>query len=90
MKSKHGGRFISLYLKFNTYDTRGKRIVGKSINFNLTSVYHPHDEKECDEFNEILDEKITKAKQNKGAIIMGADINAKLGVRDGENYKDIL
>ena len=55
------------------------------------SVYHPHDEKECDEFNEILEEKITKAKRrNKGAIIMGADINAKLGVRDGENYKDIL
>ena len=34
------------------------------------SVYHPHDEKECDEFNEILEEKFTKAKQNKGAIIM--------------------
>jgi len=34
-KSKHGGRFISLYLKFNTYDTRGKRIAGKSTSFNL-------------------------------------------------------
>jgi hypothetical protein len=83
------GQFIGLNLKFDCFDSLGRQVKGKLLSLFLASVYHPcHDaphEQLLKTLSLILQQvpKISK-------LIIGADINAKVGRQDGEDFKAVL
>ncbi len=80
MKSTGGfaGRFIGLNLKFDCLNSSAKQIKGKSLYIFLASIYHPCHDTPHEKFNEHLTSILLKVPQN-SKLIMGADINAKVG-----------
>ena len=73
------GQFIGLNLKeFDCLNNSGKQIKGKSLYIFLASVYHPCHDTPHEQFNEHLTSILLQVPQN-SKLIMGADINAKVG-----------
>ncbi len=72
------GQFIGLNLKFDCLNSSGKQIKGKSLSIFLVSVYHPCHDTPHEQFNEHLTSILLQDPQN-SKLIMGADINAKIG-----------
>ena len=69
---------IGLNLRFDWFYSFGKRIKGKSLSIFLASVYHPCHDTPHEQFNEHLTSILLKVPKN-SKLIMGADINAKVG-----------
>jgi hypothetical protein len=78
------GRFIGLTLKFDSVNSHGKKVRGKSLTILLSSVYHPCHDLLHEHFIETLNSLLHKAPQN-AHVIIGADINAKVGRRDTDD-----
>ena len=87
--SEFVGRFISLTVKFKSYNSAGKPVPKKFIKLTLASVYHPCDDDAHERFNGELNSLLTKTPKNSD-IIMGADVNARIGTRDRDEYKQTL
>ena len=83
------GRFIGLNLKFDCFDSHGRRVKGKSISIFLASVYHPCHDIPHEKFIETLN-SLLQLVPNSSKLIIGADINAKVGKRDCEEFKAVL
>jgi hypothetical protein len=87
--STFAGRFIGILLKFDCRDHRRRKIKGKSLHICLVSAYHPCHDIPHDDFNGILTSLLHQLLQN-AQIIIGADINAKLGRRDSDELRSVL
>jgi hypothetical protein len=72
------GRFIGLNLKFNCFDSLGRQVKRKSLSLFLASVYHPCHDAPHKQFLKTLSLILQKVPKNSNLII-GADINAKVG-----------
>ena len=83
------GRFIGLNLKFDCFDSKGRRVKGKSLSLFLASIYHPCHDAPHEQFLETLTSILQNVPRNSNLII-GADINAKVGHRDCEEFKAVL
>jgi hypothetical protein len=88
-KGKFAGRFISLTVKFQSYDNNGKVIRGKHLKLALTSVYHPCHDPDHEHFTEHLHNLLSSIPSST-EIVMGAYINARIGKRDREEYAGVL
>jgi hypothetical protein len=71
------GRFISLNLKFDCFDSLGRQVKGKSLSLFLTSVYHPCHDAPHEQFLETLSSTLQQVPNN-SKLIIGTDINAKI------------
>ena len=83
------GRFIGLNLKFDCFDSQGRRVKGKSLSLFLASIYHPCHDAPHEQFLETLTSILQKVPRNSNLII-GADINANVGHRDCDEFKAVL
>ena len=83
------GRFIGLNLRFDCFDSQGRRVKGKSLSLFLASIYHPCHDAPHEQFLETLT-SILQTIPRKSNLIIGADINAKIGHRDCEEFKSVL
>jgi len=72
------GCFIGIPLKFECRNLRGRKIKKKLLNIYLASRYHPCHDIPHKEFNEVFNSLLQRLPQNVH-VIMGANINAKLG-----------
>jgi exonuclease III len=88
---KFAGRFISMTVQYDCYDSHGRRIKGKATKFALTSVYHPCNNDDhaqfCDTLNSLLRQIGIDAKTH---LIMGADVNVRLGKRECAEHSKII
>ncbi len=78
-------------VQFDCCDSRGRRIKEKETKFALTSVYHPcnNDDHAC--FCDTLDSLIRKIGIDaKTHLIMGANVNARLGKREFAEHSKII
>ena len=85
------GRVISIPLKFDKFDNRGKKLKG-SLNLLISSLYHPVDTKEHNNLSDIL-VSFFKKHRKKQELIIGHDINANVGTRDPQatyDYNNVL
>ena len=76
-------------VKFQSYDNQGKLIRGKFLKMALTLVYHPCNDPEHEQFAGHLDELLSSIPANT-ELLMGADINARIGVRDRSEFSSVL
>jgi hypothetical protein len=83
------GRLIGISLKFECRDHQGRKIKGKLLNICLASVYDPCHDTPHEEFNEVFNSLLQRLLQS-SHIVMGADINAKLGRRDSDELSPVL
>ena len=86
---KGGTRKERVKLKFPNIDKKGRTING-NLKLALVSVYHPCHDPQHEAFSEVLDSLLTKASEDGYSIVMGADINAQVGIRDKEEYRQVL
>ena len=70
-----------MYLQFQNFDRRRKPVKGKNAFFNLyiASVYHPCEDKAHKKFNNTLKDFLSEVR-DRTEILIGADINAKIGI----------
>ncbi len=80
-KGQFAGRFISLTVKFQSYNSNGKRINGKFLKLALTYVYHPCCDPDHAQFCAVLS-SLLKQIPNNTQILIGSDINARIGIKD--------
>jgi hypothetical protein len=83
------GRFLRLNLKFDSFDKWGKKIRGRSLAIALISTYFPCDDQHHDRFCTILDSMLNSINVNT-TIIIGGDINARIGTRTCEEHMQVL
>jgi hypothetical protein len=76
-------------VKFNLYDTHGKKIKGKSLSIALVSAYFPCNDANHEKFCEMLDSKLNAIKSNT-TIVMSMDINARIGIRINIAHKKVI
>lgn len=78
-----------LNLKFDCFNSRGRQVKGKSLSLFLASTYHPCHDVPHEQFLETLNSILQQVPQNSNLII-GADINAKVGCQDCDEFKAVL
>ena len=87
--NKFAGRIICIKLRFTSFDNRGKYIKGKYTSIALMPVYFPCDDRKhkriCSMFDFVL-ANIDLSTQ----IIVGSDINARIGTRTSDKHKQVL
>jgi exonuclease III len=84
------GRFIRMNLKFESFDTRGRRIKGKFLLMTLISAYFPCDDQRHDQFCAMLDSMLSTIVSPTTQIVLGGDINARIGVRNCDEHKETI
>ena len=77
--SQFAGRFISLTVKFQSYDNNGKIMKETKFKCALTSVYHPCHDDEHELFNDCLSSLLSKI-ATKTEVLVGKDVNARIGI----------
>jgi len=83
------GRFISIKLKFDAYDSRGDKIRHQYHEYYIASTYNPYDTKSI-EFTSCLNNIISKVPPNQIIFIAG-DLNAQLGRQTNDSsYTNVL
>jgi hypothetical protein len=88
---KFAGRFISMTVQFDCYDSHGRCIKGKAMKCVLTSVYHPCNNDDHAQFCDTLDSLLWQIGIDaKTHLIMGADVNARLGKRECAEHSKII
>ena len=75
--------------KFDLFDSRGRRIKGKALSMSLISAYFPCDDQLHDQFCAILDSMICTISPST-QVILGGDINARIGIRHCNEHKETL
>ena len=75
--------------KFDLFDTRGRRIKGKHLSLSLISAYFPCDDQHHEQFCARLDSMISTISSST-QIILGSDINARIGIRHCDKHKETL
>ena len=83
------GRLLRLNLKFDSFDKKGRKIKGQSFMIALISTYFPCDNKNHDRFCTILDSMLNSINVNTN-IILGGDINARIGTRTCDKHMQVL
>ena len=83
------GHFIRMNFKFDLFDTRGRRIKGKHLSLSLISAYFPCDDQHHEQFCALLDSMISTISSST-QIILGSDINARIGIRHCDKHKETL
>jgi hypothetical protein len=83
------GQFIGLNLKFDCFNSFGRRVKGKSLSIFLASVYHPCHDASHEQFLKHLTSILQRVPKT-SKLIIGADINAKVGRRNCEEFKVVL
>ena len=83
------GRFIRMHFKFDSFDQRGRRIKGKTLSMSLISAYFPCDDQRHEQFCAHLDSMISTISPST-QIILGGDINARIGIRRCDEHKETL
>jgi exonuclease III len=83
------GRFIQMNLKFDLFDTRGQSIKWKSMLMALIFVYFPCKDQQQDQFCALLDSMLSIISPST-QIVMGGDINARIGIRTCNEHKETL
>jgi hypothetical protein len=74
------GRIICLKLKFTSFDNCGKCIKGKYTLIALMYVYFPCNDRQHEQFCNMFDSVLADINLNT-QIIVGSDINARIGIR---------
>ena len=82
-KGKFGGRFLGIPLRLPNFDDNGKKLK-QDVRILISSVYHPVDYVEYDQFNDLLPTLLSKAPP-KYHILLGQDNNANVGIRKGDD-----
>ena len=88
-EDEFSGRIICLKLKFTSFDNRGKCIKGKYILIALISVYFPCNDRQHERFCNMFDSVLADINLNT-QIIVGSDINARIGTRTSDEHKQVL
>ncbi len=83
------GRFIHMNFKFESFDTRGRRIKGKFLLMTLISAYFPCDDQRHDQFCAMLDSMLSTISPTT-QIVLGGDINTRIGVRNCDEHKETI
>jgi exonuclease III len=83
------GCLLKLNVKFDSSDTKGQCIKGKLTSMALISVYFPCEDQRRKQFCMLLDSILSTINPNT-QIVMGGDINARIGVRTCNEQKEIL
>jgi hypothetical protein len=83
------GQFLGLNLKFDLRDSRGHQVKGKSLNLLLASVYHPCHDIPHEAFIKHL-QSILERIPPQAQLILGADVNTKLGCCDSDELAAVL
>ena len=73
------GRYIQLSVKFDSCNSQGKLIRGKSLTIALISAYFPCDDIQHEQFYSAFDSMLNSINSNT-MIIIGSDINARIGI----------
>ncbi len=88
-KDDFAGRIICLDVIFDLLDNRGKKIKGKSLPLALVSVYFPCNVPQHDHFCLMLDSMLNAISPST-QIIIGSDINARIGTCSCEEHRQVL
>jgi hypothetical protein len=88
-KDDFTGRLIQLDLKFDLFNSKGRRIKGKLISMTLVSVYFPCNDQHHEQFCLLFDSMLNAINPNT-QIVIGSDINARIGVRTCNEHKQVL
>jgi hypothetical protein len=83
------GRFMQMNLKFDSFDSRGRRIKGKVLSKALILAYFPCDDQRHDQFCALLDSVLSSIGPST-QIILGGDINARIGIWHCNEHRDTL
>jgi hypothetical protein len=83
------GRLIQLNVKFDLFDSKGRRIKGKAISVGLILVYFPCDDQCHDQFCALFDSMLGSINPNT-QVVLGGDINARIGVCTCNEHKEVL
>ncbi len=83
------GRFLGLNLKFDLQNSKGQQVKGESLNILLASVYHPCHDIPHEAFIEHL-QLILDCVPPNAQLILGANVNAKLGCHDSNELAAVL
>ncbi len=83
------GQFIQLNVKFDSYNSHGKRIKGKSLTIALISVYFPCDEAKDEQFSASFDSMLNSINSNR-MVVISSDINARIGIRTCEEHDSMI
>ena len=83
------GRLLRLTLRFDSFDKRDRKIKGKSLAVALILTYFPCDDQRHDKFCTVLDLMLNSINTNT-QIIIGGDINARIGIRTCEEHTQVL
>ncbi len=82
-------RFIRMNFKFESFDTRGRRIKGKFLLMTQISAYFPCDNQCHDQFCAMLDSMLSTISPTT-QIVLGSDINARIGIRNCDEHKETI
>jgi hypothetical protein len=88
-KDDFTGWLLQLNLKFDLFDLRGRRIKGKLISVTLILVYFPCNDQHHKQFCSLFDSMLNAINPNT-QIVIGSDINARIGVRTCNEHKQVL
>jgi hypothetical protein len=88
-KDDFTGWLIRLDLKFDLINLRGRQIKGKSISMTLISVYCPCNDQHHEQFCSLFDSMLNAIYPNT-QIVIGSDINARIGVCTCNEHKQVL
>ena len=83
------GRYIQLHVKFDSCNSRGKLIRGKSLTIALISVYFPCNDTKHEQFCSSFDSMLNSINSNT-MVIIGSDINARIGIRTCDKHANVI
>jgi hypothetical protein len=82
-------RFIQLSIKFNTFNSRGKRIKGKALTIALILAYSPCDDVKHEQYCASFDSMLNSINSNT-TIVVGSDINAWIGIMNCPEHACVI
>jgi hypothetical protein len=88
-KDDFTGWLLWLNLKFDLFDPRGRQTKGKLISMTLILVCFPCNDQHHDQFYLLFDSILNAINPNK-QIVIGSDINARIGVHTCNEHNQVL
>ena len=88
---EYGGRFMGINLTFQSTDDNGRKIKGKHLKLFLCSIYHPVDNKEYEEFNNLIPSLTARCPRD-AEMIFCHDINCNVGISStrGDTFRETV
>jgi hypothetical protein len=87
--SPYAGRFIGAQLSFPSFNHRGKLIKNKPTKLFISSIYHPWETEQYDDFNDTVTNLLANNVTNNTITIAGHDLNACVGTRNTVNDESV-